>query len=141
MESISPKYYVYYYRYPESMGGMIFYVGKGSCDEKTGYDRIYEHEKQARTGNGVSNTRKIAIIREIWANNEGVIKEKVAFFENEQDAYIYEWGLINMTAYAENLTNVRYWLPKQNEEEESLGEPVPLKVLFGRNLRHIREMR
>lgn len=103
MESISPQdYYVYTYRYPESMGGAIFYVGKGQTYNDN-VDRIDMHEEEVRRG---MQSKKCDAIREIWDAGEQVVKEKVAFFKNEEDAYLYEWGLINMTTYSENLTNV-----------------------------------
>lgn len=105
-ESISQGFYVYLYRYPQSMGGAIFYVGKGQAYNDK-YDRIDDHEREARGQLRAYNARKIAIIKEIWAFGEEVVKEKVAFFESEEDALTYEWGLINMTAYAENLVNIR----------------------------------
>jgi hypothetical protein len=63
--SDEPKYYVYTLAYPESMGGAVFYVGKGS-----GY-RITNHEQQARRG---VSSRKCEIIRQIWTNGEEVVK-------------------------------------------------------------------
>lgn len=100
MESISQDYYVYFYRYPKSMGGAIFYVGKGQKD------RLDDHEREARGEIRTCNAQKVAIIREIWDAGEEVVKEKAAFFEKEADAYLYEWGLINMTTYSGNLTNI-----------------------------------
>lgn len=93
-------FYVYTLAYPESMGGAIFYVGKGKGN------RIDMHEVDAREHKHVDNPLKLATIREIWACGEEVTKRKVAEFENEMDAYMYEWALMNMTAYAYTLTNV-----------------------------------
>jgi len=69
-------------------------------------DRINYHEIEAARETRHENVLKIAAIREIWANGGEVSKTKVAFFENELDAYIYEWGLMNASTYAESLTNI-----------------------------------
>src|SRR5712672_1359644 len=108
MNTIIPQnkpYYVYTLAYPESMSGNIFYVGKGQT-YANGLDRIDDHEREAKRKRNIFNKMKVAVIKEIWASNERVVKEKIAFFEEEKDAYIYEWGLINMTVYAKNLTNI-----------------------------------
>jgi predicted DNA-binding transcriptional regulator AlpA len=85
------KYYVYTLAYPN---GEVFYVGKGTGD------RIHQHEYEAaRSGKEASyyynNPEKHAIIRGIWAQGGQVKKEIVFETDIEQDAYIYEWTLIN----------------------------------------------
>ena len=90
-------YYVYELAYPESMGGKVFYVGKGIRG------RIHEHESEARKG---VQSEKCDIIREIWADGEKVVKRKVFETPIEQDAYIYEWVLINLIYKIDNLANV-----------------------------------
>jgi hypothetical protein len=67
--TISQGFYVYTLAYPESMGGTIFYVGKGRND------RINDHDRETRRG---VQSDKCNIIREIWATGEEVVKIKVA---------------------------------------------------------------
>jgi hypothetical protein len=108
MRNIVPsQHYVYTLSYPESMGGSIFYVGKGSQNPQNGYDRIRQHEIEARLDRKrCDNEQKLEVIREIWRSGHEVVKNKVAFFDDAEDAFLYEWGLINMTTYAEHLTNI-----------------------------------
>ena len=105
------RFYVYTLAYPESMGGDVFYVGKGQNYGKSRGDRVDDHEKQAQGLKIYNNSRKIAIIKEIWTNGEDVVKHKVAFFDNELDAYMYEWALLNMMCYSERLTNAQQKAP------------------------------
>jgi len=98
------KYYVYELAYPESMGGAVFYIGKGMRD------RIDDHEKQARrplsqTKDSGRNVETCKVIQDIWAHGEEVAKRKVYETGIEQDAYIYEWALIHMVYGHDNLTN------------------------------------
>jgi hypothetical protein len=60
--------YVYTLAYPESMGGRIFYVGKGMGE------RMRDHAREAKKG---VPSQKCNIIREIWAAGEKVIATKV----------------------------------------------------------------
>jgi hypothetical protein len=106
------KYYVYELAYPESMGGAVFYIGKG-CARNAGKgmrDRIDDHEKQARrplsqTKDYGRNVETCKVIQDIWAHGEEVAKRKVYETGIEQDAYIYEWALIHMVYGHDNLTN------------------------------------
>jgi hypothetical protein len=86
------RYYVYVHMYPN---GAVFYVGKG-----TGA-RIDDHEREARNG---MQSHKCNVIRKIWAEGGQVIKQKVAYFDTEQDAYRLEMLLIKFFG-RENLTN------------------------------------
>src|SRR5258708_7392424 len=88
------KYYVYTLARPD---GTIFYIGKGHQDR-----RMDQHEIQARRG---VKSHKCNVIRKIWHEGGSVIKKKVAEFIEEQDAFIYEWYLINLIYGRENLTN------------------------------------
>lgn len=84
-------YYVYELVDPRT--DEVFYVGKGK-----GY-RIDYHEQEARRG---KQSRKCDRIREIHASGRCVRKRKVAFYEDEADAYLAEWELIQAH---DNLTN------------------------------------
>src|SRR4051812_14655876 len=64
---IGDEFYVYIHAYPESMGGAVFYVGKGIGD------RIDQHEEEAHHGH---QCEKCDIIRSIWAVGERVVKRK-----------------------------------------------------------------
>jgi hypothetical protein len=98
--TLTNEYYVYVLAYPESMGGAIFYIGKGQAD------RIADHEREARKG---VQSHKCDIIRDIWAHGEEVVKGVIATFAyyREHDALMYEWAMINMTGFAEHLVNRR----------------------------------
>jgi len=86
------KYYVYTLSYPD---GKVFYVGKGTGD------RIGDHERQAKRG---TNSHKCSVIRKIWKDEGQVLIQKVAFFDNEKDAYRFEIDTITFLGM-ENLTN------------------------------------
>ncbi len=87
------KYYVYTLGSPD---GTVFYVGKGTGD------RISAHEYEAKKD---GQSRKCDLIRQIWANGGKVTKEKVYETHVEQDAFIYEWALINLIYGYEHLAN------------------------------------
>src|SRR5260370_21912288 len=89
--------YVYTLAYPESMGGYVFYVGKGRRD------RITVHEREAR--NNVKS-HKCGVIRKIWRNGEQIVKEKIAFFDDSPEAAaLYEVALIFFMRPYGHLTN------------------------------------
>lgn len=94
-DSIPQKFYVY--TLSNSLTDKVFYVGKGGYEARMG-----RHEAEAR--NGVKSY-KCNTIRKIWRDGGKVIKKKVAKFADEQDAFIYEWCLINLIYGRENLTN------------------------------------
>lgn len=79
-------------------------------------DRIDDHEKQAHGKRYSNNMRKISCIKEIWAAGHEIVKKKVAYFEDESDAYTYEWGMINVMCYAGRLTNAQQKSPKQERK-------------------------
>lgn len=85
-------HYVYWLKRSDDS---VFYVGKGLGK------RIDDHEREAR--NGVQSP-KCDVIRGEWANSGRIIKQKVAFFESEADAYRLEILLIAFFG-RENLTN------------------------------------
>lgn len=88
------KWYVYHLIDPRTM--LPFYVGKGSGN------RIDAHEKEASKG---VCSRKCKLINELRENNLNVIKEKIAFFTYEADAYDFERQEIERIGL-KNLTNV-----------------------------------
>src|SRR5260221_13283387 len=88
-------FYVYTLAYPESMGGAVFYVGKGS-----GY-RINDHEKEARRG---VTSLKCDIIRSLWEEGEDIVKTKVYTNLSEYEALTREDELVNLYGL-ENLPN------------------------------------
>lgn len=102
MDSISPDslqnkpHYIYTLAYPESMGGAVFYIGKGVGK------RIHEHEGEARRG---VKSHKCNIIRKIWTNDDQVVKTKLAFFETHEEACLYEIALI---FFMDGLVNLTY---------------------------------
>lgn len=89
---MSKRHYVYTLARPD---GSVFYVGKGQRA------RMGNHESEARKG---VQSRKCDIIRQIWAEGGTVIREKVAAFDEEEEAYQYEIALINSLGI-ENLAN------------------------------------
>lgn len=102
MDSISPNslqnkpHYTYTLAYPESIGGAVFYIGKGVGK------RIHEHEGEARRG---VKSHKCNLIRKIWTNGEQVVKTKLAFFETHEEACLYEIALI---FFMDGLVNLTY---------------------------------
>lgn len=91
--------YVYELSYPESMGGAVFYVGKGKGD------RIDAHESQARIG---VQSAKCDAIREIWANGEEIVKRKIREKLTDQEALDLERERILFYGI-ENLTNCQIY--------------------------------
>jgi len=87
-------HYVYALYYPD---GRIFYVGKGTGN------RINDHEKYAR--NSKRTDHKSNIIRKIWREGEQVIKEILARFETQKEAFQYEIALIFFMDGLTNQTN------------------------------------
>lgn len=88
------KWYVYLLCNPDTEEP--FYVGKGTGD------RMYVHESLFQSD---SNKKKKQVIQAIQASGKEVLKKKIAEFENEEDAYVYEWGTIN--TYHCQVTNVQ----------------------------------
>lgn len=88
--------YVYTLAYPESMGGKIFYVGKGMGE------RIRDHAREARKG---VQSQKCDVIREICAAGEKVVATKVHENLSDIKALELERQLIYEIGY-ENLVNV-----------------------------------
>lgn len=102
VKSISQKYYVYTLSYPEDYpdidrAGMTFYVGKGTGN------RIDQHEIEARTGKA---SYKCNVIRKIWANGYQIVKQKIAFFHDEQEAFAFEQQMIAFLG-KRSLTNIK----------------------------------
>lgn len=97
LERTQGPYYVYTLAYPESMEGYIFYIGKGMNG------RIDDHEKQARNG---FHSHKCHTIRKIWEAGSQVSKQKVAYFETEDEALQYESALIFFMRGYGHLTNL-----------------------------------
>lgn len=96
---MAKKFYTYTLAYPESMGGTIFYVGKG-----TGR-RVHQHETDARAVPLVKSHKNNAI-RKIWAAGEQVAKRKEAYFATEEEAFMHEIALIVLMRPYGNLTNL-----------------------------------
>lgn len=89
-------WYVYLLCYPDT--GFPFYVGKGTGE------RINMHEHSAKYRRE-PNEQKKHIINGILADGKEVLKKKIAEFTNEQDAYLYEWAMVNL--YHETVVNMR----------------------------------
>lgn len=96
IEQVTKKWYVYLLCDPDTE--QPFYVGKGTGN------RMGIHERELQTMVD-GNPAKKRIIKQILASGKEVLKKKVAEFQNETDAYIYEWAMINL--YGERLVNIR----------------------------------
>jgi hypothetical protein len=94
METAKFKWYVYELIDPRI--DKPFYVGKGTGS------RIDHHEKEAAKG---VCSRKCNLIRELHKNNLVVGKKKIAFFNDEEEAYAFEESHIASIGL-KNLTNV-----------------------------------
>lgn len=90
------KWYVYLLCDPDTE--VPFYVGKGKGK------RMNAHEDALSLAD--ANEAKKETIRRILAQGKKVLKKKVAEFDHEQDALIYEMAMIGL--YANSLTNVAY---------------------------------
>lgn len=91
------KWYVYLLCDPDTE--VPFYVGKGTKD------RAEFHMRGVDT-TCLENKPKRAIIRKIQAQGKQVLIKKLAFFEKEEDAYIYEWAMICL--YHGHITNIKH---------------------------------
>ena len=87
------NHYVYVLAYPD---GKVFYVGKGSGS------RIDAHEREAKRG-ATRNPGKVEAIKHIWAMGEDVVKTKLASFQTNDEASMYESALI---FFMNDLTNI-----------------------------------
>src|SRR5258708_68499 len=77
-----------------------FYVGKGTGD------RIDDHERFVNSRWHAVNKKKNDIIRRIHAEGKRVLKKKIAEFDVEKDAYIYELAMINL--FHEHIVNMSF---------------------------------
>lgn len=109
MESIVPQttpkdkpHYVYTLSYPESMGGYVFYIGKGYGQ------RIDEHERRIKAGTKRKgdNPYKENVIKKIWDAGEEIVKEKIAYFAKHEEALELEVALIFLMRPYGHLTNL-----------------------------------
>lgn len=119
-EGTSRKFYVYTYAYPH---GDIFYVGKGQGD------RSQHHLHKALHGHHDVNKQKQAVIKSILATGQVPSIEIVATFEDEKAALMYEWALINMTCYADRLTNMRYSKGRAKSNKPIIALPILTKPI------------
>ncbi len=117
------KWYVYMLFDPDTE--LPFYVGKGTGD------RIDQHE-QDLDNDFLGNPAKKWIIRNILARDKQVLKRKVAEFDSEQEAYIYESKLI--TLFGSFLTNImpgsdglREKAEKPKKKWQDIQNSVPLE--------------
>lgn len=116
--------YVYTLAYPESMGGQVFYVGKGTGN------RIDFHEMEARncTRNGKSSA-KCDVIHRIWESGEQVQKCKVYEDLSDEEALVLEERTMRSYGF-KNLTNLGF-----TRKENHLLKFIPSQVALTMDLR------
>jgi hypothetical protein len=94
--AVSSPFRFYVYTLTDPRDGKIFYVGKGQGN------RLNQHERDA-VRHRHANWPKEHRIREILAARKSLVAEKVAFFDDEDEAYAHEAALI---ASLDGLTNI-----------------------------------
>jgi hypothetical protein len=87
----------YVYTLTDPTDGSVFYVGKGKGL------RMYQHVVEARRDTARGNKRKLERIRKILEEGKEPLAQKVAEYEDEQDAFDHEADLIAATP---GLTNI-----------------------------------
>lgn len=102
----------YVYELVDPRNDEVFYVGKGK-----GY-RIDHHEQEARRG---KQSRKCERIRAIFADGSHVRKRKVAFYADEDEAYLAEWALIQ--SY-DGLTNDARYCQRAGSRAKRIADAV-----------------
>jgi hypothetical protein len=134
------RYYVYTLSYPggytdangTDLSGVVFYVGKGSTNERK-IDRMDDHEVYARKGR-VGPTP--AAIRKIWNQGKQIQKTKVYETGVEVDALMYEWVCIQFIYAGPYLTNI-----SGNRYYQEYKEEARLRMLARMLEEHERERR
>lgn len=113
---IENKYYVYKLIDPRS--NQPFYIGKGKND------RMYDHEKEVRNGNHLSNKKLNNRIRELLSENLNIEYKQVYFTNDNDEAYrketelIRKYGLENLC----NLTEVAWPIEPTEETRRKISE-------------------
>jgi hypothetical protein len=116
--------YVYELAYPESMGGKVFYIGKGTKW------RINEHEGEARKG---IRSVKCDIICDIWARGEQVTKRKVYEGLCSAHAFIVEQELIYRKGFDE-LSNLEVGAKLKKQKHHIVPSVIPIEANFRRDI-------
>lgn len=92
---IRKRYFVYTFGDPDAEN-KVFYVGKG-CIE-----RFHFHNAEAKRG---CRCGKCKTVRRIWSSDKQVYVSILFETDREKEAYIYEWGMINILFAGPDLTN------------------------------------
>lgn len=105
----SPRFYVYILCRPN---GTPFYVGKGSNG------RIYDHEREARSGH---RCHKCHVIRKVWRAGGDIHRYIVFTTDDEQEAFTYEretialYGRETLANETDGGEGVSGWVPTPEE--------------------------
>lgn len=119
------SFYEYVLKYPKGfevdgvdVGGIVFYVGKGTVATSPwqAYERIDQHEAEARNG---CECKKCGVILSIWERGMQVDKAKILESNSEAEVLASEEKDIKETYSSSYLTNFTFNRPEKTYKPET----------------------